>query len=314
MTQWHPLFAQLLRPLLESHYDVQTNVPVGDAPRQADVLLLRRTGSGSVPVQGLWRWLTTWNVVEFKGPTVSARVDDLDALVELGLGIHRRLNDERIRERQPRVDRGEVSFWYLANHLGRRFLAAARSLIGPLEEPAAGVWRARAWQRPLLLVSNRAVAVEPDTLPVHLLTTEPEATQREVVRLLSGHPELMRSYGGWLASLHPSIVEEVTRMKRSKGEGPVLDVRPLVQHLGWQEILRQTGLETLVAQLTAEQQEILRQADPETLAAHLTPEQRQEIMRQADPETLAAQLTPEQRQELLRLLQEPPSARGRKRR
>jgi hypothetical protein len=30
--QWHPTFAHLLRPLVESHYDVQTNVPVGDGP------------------------------------------------------------------------------------------------------------------------------------------------------------------------------------------------------------------------------------------------------------------------------------------
>src|SRR5260370_21894127 len=30
--QWHPLFAQLLRPLVQDYYEVQTNVPVGDAP------------------------------------------------------------------------------------------------------------------------------------------------------------------------------------------------------------------------------------------------------------------------------------------
>jgi hypothetical protein len=40
--QWHPIFARLLRPLVESHYDIRTNVPVGDVPREADVLLLRR--------------------------------------------------------------------------------------------------------------------------------------------------------------------------------------------------------------------------------------------------------------------------------
>ena len=29
--QWHPIFAELLRPLVESHYDIETDVPVGDA-------------------------------------------------------------------------------------------------------------------------------------------------------------------------------------------------------------------------------------------------------------------------------------------
>jgi hypothetical protein len=30
--QWHPTFARLLRPLLEGHYEIKTNFPVGDAP------------------------------------------------------------------------------------------------------------------------------------------------------------------------------------------------------------------------------------------------------------------------------------------
>ena len=49
MTQWHPLFAKLLRPVLEGYYEVQVNVPVGDVPRAADVLLLRRTTQSGLP-------------------------------------------------------------------------------------------------------------------------------------------------------------------------------------------------------------------------------------------------------------------------
>src|SRR4051794_28854680 len=96
--QWHPVFAKLLRPLVEAYYELQTDVPVGDKPRAADLTLLRRTSAGTPPFTGLWRWLTPWNVLEFKGPTVSARVDHLDSLVELGLGIHRRLNEERTKQ------------------------------------------------------------------------------------------------------------------------------------------------------------------------------------------------------------------------
>src|SRR5713101_5235202 len=98
MKQWHPLFVQLLRPLMEGYYDVLTNVPVGDVPRAADIALLRRTSESLVPFRGLWMHLTTWNILEFKGPTVSARLRDLHLLVELGLGIHRRLNEERHRQ------------------------------------------------------------------------------------------------------------------------------------------------------------------------------------------------------------------------
>ena len=51
--QWHPLFARLLRPHLEGYYELQTAVPVGDLPRQADIVLLRRTGTGALPFRGL---------------------------------------------------------------------------------------------------------------------------------------------------------------------------------------------------------------------------------------------------------------------
>jgi hypothetical protein len=84
--QWHPLFAQLLRPWLEQYYDVQTNVSVGDVPREADIVLLRRTTNRALPFTGLWRHLTRWNVLEYKGPTVSARLEAIDLLIEFGAG------------------------------------------------------------------------------------------------------------------------------------------------------------------------------------------------------------------------------------
>ena len=39
MTQWHPIFRLLLRSTLHEYYDVQTNVPVGDLPREADIIV-----------------------------------------------------------------------------------------------------------------------------------------------------------------------------------------------------------------------------------------------------------------------------------
>jgi len=67
-----------------------------------------------------------------------------------------------------------------ANHLGRRFLAAAERLSGPLEVLSEGVWANKCLQRPLLLVSNRQVPVDRESLPVHLLTVEGLPHQREV--------------------------------------------------------------------------------------------------------------------------------------
>src|ERR1700722_4155412 len=130
MTQWHPIFAQLLRPAVEAYYDVQTTVPVGDAPREADFVLLRRTASGTMPFRGLWRYLTVWNILEFKGPSVVPRRWDADLLVELGLGIDRRMRTAGPMQKRNPVRRAEVSFWYVANRLGRRFMQDATEALG----------------------------------------------------------------------------------------------------------------------------------------------------------------------------------------
>jgi hypothetical protein len=153
-TQWHPLFAELLRPLLQDHFDVQTNVAVGDAPREADIVLVQRTSTEPTPFRGLWRHLTTWNILEFKGPTVSARLRDLDLLVELGLGIDRRLSEERRRQRETVPEPEHVSFWYVVKSVGRAFLSEARRRFGNLEDVAAGLWRSQAMRRLVFLVSS----------------------------------------------------------------------------------------------------------------------------------------------------------------
>ena len=71
--QWHPLFAHLLRLLLEDFYQVEPEVPVSDLPRRGDLFLLRRAGTAAPPFTGLWMHLTEWNLLEFKGPSATAR-------------------------------------------------------------------------------------------------------------------------------------------------------------------------------------------------------------------------------------------------
>lgn len=186
--QWHPLFAQLLRPLVEDYYDVETNFPVGDLPREADILLLRRIASTPPPFRGIWQHLTPWNVLEFKGPSDDPALRDLDLLLEVGLGIDRRLNEKRTREGQPVLARAEVSFWYLANHLGRRFLAEAEELFGACEAVSEGLWRCCCMQRAVFLVSRDALPVEPETVPLHLVCREPEAVKLQLAEVMLRQP------------------------------------------------------------------------------------------------------------------------------
>jgi len=253
MKQWHPVFAELLRPVVEAYFEVQTTVPVGDRPREADFVLLRRTAEGTPPFRGLWRHLTAWNILEFKGPTVSPRSEDLELLVELGLGIDRRLREEHARQGGGTVATQEVSFWYVANHLGRRFLRAAEEKLGPLDSLGAGLWRCRLLGRLLFWVGSIDLPVEQDSLPLHLVGREPRATERKVARLLLGQPALEARYGGWLASLHPAVWKEVEAMARTAGRKLKIDLRPAIEYLGLKQVVEQVGLARVIEEVGVKQ-------------------------------------------------------------
>jgi hypothetical protein len=283
-TQWHPLFAKLLRPIVESHYELKTNVPVGDAPRSADLLLLQRTTAGPLPFRGLWTRLTTWNIVEFKGPTVSARIRDLDLLVELGLGIDRRLNEEPSKDHLPPLAPGEVSFWYIVNRLGRRFLREGPHRLGPLEACGSGLWRCWVLGRLLYLVSSVELAVDEDSLPLHILAREPPTLERAVAQLVMQQRALWEVYLPVLAGLHEETWHEVAAMGRAikrdvklnlEGLAEYLDVQHVIQVLGTKRLIEEMGPKRLIEEMGPKR--LIEEVGADWFLSHLTPAQRREL-------------------------------------
>jgi hypothetical protein len=297
--QWHPIFAYLLRPLVEPFYELRTEMPVSDLPRAADLVLLRRTSSEPLPFTGLWRWLTPWNVVDFKGPTVSARVVHLDALLEVGLGVHRRLNQEFARQRRPTVGRADVSFWYVANHLGRRFLRSAEDLLGPFEALEAGVWRARFAQRSIMLVSGQVVSIDRDSLPVHLLSMEPAEHKQALEQVLAQNTDLLPVYGPWLASTFPALAREVAQMARAKNKKFEFNVAPFIKEIGWQEVIRQTGVKSLIEEVGVKP--LIDEVGVKPLIEEVGVKP---IIDEVGLDQLAAELTPAERKKLQKILQD----------
>ena len=241
--------------------------------------------AGRLPAGGLWRGLTTWNVLEFKGPTVSPRDEDLDALIEVGLGIHRRLNEERAKEGQPALGRQDVSFWFLAHRLGRRLRSGWELLVPGLQLHSPGVWRGEVLGRPLFLVSGRQLPVEEASLPLHLVARQPAETERAVARLVAGRADLWERYGGWLASLHPAAYGEVEGMARQTTKPLRLDLTPIVRTMGMDWVVEQLGARRVVEHLGAkrvvEELGLRRVVDElggvKRLLADLSPEQRREL-------------------------------------
>jgi hypothetical protein len=269
--QWHPIYAALLRAVLEEHCEVQTKVTVGDVPREADIVVVRRSTSGPLPYTGMWRLLTPWNVVEFKGKTVSARLRDLDLLVELGLGVQRHLDKERAKEEFPGTSRDELTMWYIASHIGERFIRGAGVLLGrPLEVVEPGIWRAEILRRPVLLVGSTTVGVNRDSLPMHALCGVPVASRGAVAEILAAEPKLVSVFASWMAFNESEIWQELIRMAAERGSPLVPDLQPLIDNVGAKEIIRQMGARRAVAELGLD-----------GVLAVLTPEEVEELVAKA---------------------------------
>lgn len=249
--QWHPLFVELLRPLVESHYHVETNVSVGDVPREADIVLLRRASSEPLPFQGLWRNLTTWNILEFKGPTVAPRLEAIDLLVELGLGIQRRFNERRRRERQRGLPPEEVSFWLLTNRIGKRFLRDCQARLGALDALSPGLWRAHVLGRSVFLVSAAHLPIEQDSLALHVIGNEPLDMELQVAEFIAQRPHLVEPYGRCLLSLHPELKREIETMARAARGKIKVHFQPLLEVFGKEMMIEEVGWKYLVEGISA---------------------------------------------------------------
>jgi hypothetical protein len=278
--QHHPFFAELLRLRLQEFYDVLTNLPVGDLPRAADIVLVQRTGGQSTPYTGLWRHLTTRNLVEFKGPTVSARVQDLDLLVELGLGIDRRLNEEEARQRRELSPPEQMSFWYIVKSMGRRFIPRARLRLGLLEEIGPGLWRSRILQRLVFLVSSDAYPTEEDSIPLHLMVQRAPEQQRELVRVILENPELRQLFGVALGTLHPEIWEEVLAVAKAiRKQGLKFDFSAVIDTIGLDGLMESIGLDRIADDpaFTSALKKMVKKKGIDWLRSKLSPEQVEEL-------------------------------------
>jgi hypothetical protein len=235
--QWHPLFAHLLRLLLDRYFSVQTEVSVSDLPRRGDLLQVRRQATERPPFAGLWSHLTDWNVLEFKGPGDHAHDDDLELLVHVGTGLTVRFNEERLSAGQERLDTGEVSLWYVAPTLGQTFLGQAQARAF-FQYETGGLWRGRVWGHPIWLVSARDLPVEADTVPLHLLDRDPPAPMA-VGQLVLQDEELQRRFANWLSALQPLLWKEIRHMsdKGTLGTG-IFDWEAIGQITNLDEVVR----------------------------------------------------------------------------
>jgi len=195
----------------------------------------------------------------------------------LGLGIDRRLNAERGRQGQRRLQENEVSFWYIANKLSERFRRVAEHRLGRLEACSAGVWRATVLGYSCLLVSTVDLPVDEDSFPLHVLGIESLEKQRQVGLFIAQDQNRLDAYSGAFSALHPKIWEEVKAMAKSKREKLVFDVRPWVETLGLDNLIKQIGEKQVIKQIG--KKKVLEELDVDDILANLPPAKRRELQR-----------------------------------
>jgi hypothetical protein len=247
MRQWHPLLAYFLRMLLEGCYEVLTNFAVGDVPREADVVVLKRLALRGPQFRHLWKWLTTWNILEFKGPTVRPRASHLDLLLELGLGVARRLNEQRAKHKLRPFPSEQISWWYVARKLPRSLLAKWEQRVGRLTEVEAGLWRGTVCGYPLYLVSSIETPLDKESLPLHLLGARQAQEKAVLAQYILGHTEVYRQYAPWMFTLHTRVWQkEQSMIGRVVDDNLEIDWRPVVEEFGLEVFIRQVGLDKFI--------------------------------------------------------------------
>jgi hypothetical protein len=153
-------------------------------------------------------------------------------------------------------------------------------LLGPLEPLAEGVWRARSLARAVLLVSGSTVAVERDSVPLHVLAKESEETRLAVARLVAENAELWQVCSACLGTFLPDVWKEIVRMARAKKQQPAFDMRPLIEVLGPEEFIKEVGLKAAIEQLGI--QRVVDEIGLDELLAGLSPKQRKELKRRLE--------------------------------
>ena len=152
--------------------------------------------------------------------------------------------------------------------------------------------------RLLLLVSSVELPVEADSVPLHLVGSEPRATELEVARLVLERPDLQRRYGGWVASLHPAAWKEVEAMARSTGKTLQIDLRPAIESLGLRRVLEQVGIRRVIEEVG-----IQRVLDEVGIRRVLNEADKREVLKQIGLEGILANLSVADRRELKRRLE-----------
>ncbi|HIE53359.1 MAG TPA: hypothetical protein EYP85_16525, partial [Armatimonadetes bacterium] len=228
VTRWHPLLAQFLRQDYGDRLIIEEEVPLGEMPLRADLLLIRRDPQVQLPYPFNWLGVTT--LVEFKGPEEATAQEDLVKLEVYGLLYQLR---EGMRERK------DLTLWLVASQFTTDVSQSGGAQLCPLQEVGPGVTAGNLDGFPTCLVNLQRLPVTGEALPLLMVTKG--AREREVMEFLLAHRGEYPAYLAHALLWHQQALEEVLRMKELTVDelGIEVDVGGVIRLLGRERVLRE---------------------------------------------------------------------------
>ncbi|MGL4552204.1 MAG: hypothetical protein ACRC33_13575 [Gemmataceae bacterium] len=203
-----------MRLSLGDYYEVEPEVPTGELPRRADMVLIRRERADP-PFAGIWMHLAEWNLFEFKSPTDAPEEADLGLLMHVGTGVHYRYNEERKACGEGPIRPGQFALWYVVPSLGETFFGRAQQRAFFRAE-GGGLWRGKAWGHPVFLLNyGQADPGQLDALPLNILRRD-LGTPSAMRDLLASRLDLLRQFARLLVEFQPRLWEALKAMAQTK--------------------------------------------------------------------------------------------------
>jgi hypothetical protein len=155
---WHPFLAEMLRLSYTDRLLIREQLPLGDLPLQADLLLIRRDPAASLPYP--LEFLGRQTLVEFKSPDDTADQAALEQLEIYGLLYVR-------REKLAR--RSDLTLWLMASQVAANVSQPGRCELVGLHPVGPGVSQGTLDGFPTYLVDLQALPFSADTIPLHMV-------------------------------------------------------------------------------------------------------------------------------------------------
>jgi hypothetical protein len=308
LTYWHTLHHELLLAQLGADYHLETDQPVGELPRRANTVLLRKPTPPTVRFNGVFSRLSLINVMEYNSPDEAATVDTLQHLIAVGTGMALRLR-ERPYPNQPAFTLPGLSLWLLTPSITAELESELmlRLHFRRRDNDAPGLFTGQIGFHPVnVVVYNRAL-VEEDTLSLRMLRCS-SAYHEDWAKILLAHPDWLQALIPLLATYTPEIWRLLMEQIQH-ANGPEIRWEAVAANgIDLTQVLPFLRVEDRLAGLTPEQR--IAGLKPEQRIAGLKPEERvaglkpEERVAGLTPEEMLAGLSPDVQAALLKKLQQ----------